>query len=396
MSKSPEAPINPKMLIWARKRAGLDLDELARKMNVPESKIFDWESGCSRPTIKQAELFAQKTYVYSGDLYLKTPPEDIVSIPDLRTIKGEKPNNMSVNFLDTFEMISTRQDWYREYLIDIGADSLPFVGKYKLNSHYKVVAQDITDALKLNSRVRESCKNHESLFAYIRKAAESLGILVMRTGIVGNNSYRKLDVKEFRGFAIVDEYAPLIFINNQDAKTAQLFTLAHELAHIWLGQSGISNPKLGHKNPTHVDVESFCNEIAAEVLLPENLLLLDWDRQDSIQNNFNYISYKYKVSQLVVGRRAYDLNLVSYEEYKNLYRLQTKKKKPPKEKGQNNVRIPQTVLVMARNGRVFTQMVVEAALSGEMTLSNACDLLGTKVQTIKAIDKVVRTKRVSA
>ncbi len=191
-------------------------------------------------------------------------------LPDLRTLGGIPAGKPSVNLTETVRHAMQRQAWFVEYLQDQGAAPLPFVGRFTTTSNPAQVAQNIRDVLGID--VEHGQRSWETYYRELIESAERVGVLVMRSGIVGNNTHRKLDVGEFRGFAISQPLAPVVFINSSDAPSARLFTLLHELAHIWLGSSGISNAAPGNTRREEV----VCNAVAGEFLAPSNLFTQLW------------------------------------------------------------------------------------------------------------------------
>ena len=151
----------------------------------------------------------------------------------------------------------------------------------------------------------------------LRRMIEGLGVMAVINGVVGNNTHRRLSVAEFRGFALSDRYAPLLFVNGADAKSAQMFTLAHELAHIWLGEAGISN--FENLLPGGMKVEDWCNQAAAEFLVPSGELRERWIEVRRGQNPFEDLARSFKVSPVVAARRAMDLNLLERNAFFDFY-----------------------------------------------------------------------------
>ncbi|MCD6388102.1 MAG: ImmA/IrrE family metallo-endopeptidase, partial [Desulfobulbaceae bacterium] len=266
------------------------------------------------------------------------------------------------------------------------ARPLSFIGKYSISSDYKEVASDIRQELSVDDELRASVKKWEQFISKFVEQAEGAGILIMRNSIVGNNTHRHLSVDEFRGFVISDSVAPLIFINSRDAKSAQTFTLAHELVHLWIGQSGVSNPMLDKKkNGDHNQkIETFCNRTAAEVLVPEAGFLGDWNENLSPQENLDQLSKKYCVSQLVIARRGYDLERLTYDEFQEFYLDALKYDKRVKNKLSDRDGGPGPNLMQKlRNGKLFSQAVSTAAFEGTLSLRDAGSLLGIKPGKLK-------------
>ena len=251
---------------WASERSGLGSDELAHKF----PKLPQWESGDHRPTLKQLEQFARATRTPVGYFFLSAPPDEEVPIPDLRTVGDRGVRRPSPDLLDTIYQCQQRQDWYRDYARGIGLDPVPHVGSLSMATPVGEAASALTAAMSFS--VERRGPNWSEAFGYLRDRAEDSGVLVMVSGVVGSNTHRKLDPAEFRGFALADPLAPLVFVNGADTKAAQIFTLAHELAHIWLGESALSDADLGVQ-ATH-DVERWCNGVAAEVLVPLSAMLV--------------------------------------------------------------------------------------------------------------------------
>jgi IrrE N-terminal-like domain len=229
--------VKPDLLRWARERAGRSVESLAVKFPMLER----WERGEVKPTLKQIEQFAKATLVPVGYLFLREPPVERVPIPDLRTIGDWEVDHPSPDLLETIYLCQRRQAWYRDYARSIGDDPRPFVGSVALDSSIEDVAATMRSALGFDLGARRECPTWTEALRRFIEQADALGILVMVSGVVGSNNHRKLDPEEFRGFALADDLAPLVFINGADTKAAQMFTLAHELAHLWLGESALSD-----------------------------------------------------------------------------------------------------------------------------------------------------------
>jgi hypothetical protein len=187
-------------------------------------------------------------------------------VPDLRTLADQPVAQPSPELLDTLYLCQQRQDWFREYAQWHGLARVPFVGAASRQDDPVRVAAGIRETLGLSVRERQQLPTWTDALRQLADKAEEAGVLVMASSIVGNNPHRKLDVAEFRGFALVDDLAPLVFLNTADSKAAQMFTLAHELAHVWLGESGVSDVEAGRR-PIH-QIERWCNAVAAELLVP--------------------------------------------------------------------------------------------------------------------------------
>lgn len=247
------------------------------------------------------------------------------------------------------------------------------MGRYSANSNAIEVAADIRRAL--NVTAEQGQRTWETYFRDLVDAAERVGVLVMRSGIVGNNTRRKLDVGEFRGFAISDALAPVVFINSADAPSARLFTLLHELAHLWIGRSGISNAAPGN---TRKD-ETFCNAVAGEFLAPRELFLPLWEGATPELNlRVAELARRFHVSRLVIMRRALDLSLVDRVTYNEHYLSELNAFRDQDGGGGNFYRN-----AGAKNSLRFAQAVIAEALSGRLLLRDAGRLLGVQPHKIR-------------
>ena len=368
---SEQALINPIIVTWARERAGLSAEVLARKLGVKNvEKILDWEKGKLKPTFNQAYKIAQIVKIPFGYLFLQEPPQEELPIPDLRTIGDHHTNEVSIEMRDVIKQVMHKQDWYRDYLLTLDYRPLPFVGAFTTNSDVVEVAENIRDVLQVPLPTKGTWEEYQKLLI---QGAENSRILVMRSGIVGNNTHRKLQVNEFRGFAICDEIAPVVFINSSDAPTARLFTLIHELAHIWIGSSGISDVESSHEKE-----ESFCNAVAGEFLVPIKSFYDIWDEKQSVDSNLINIYLKFHVSTLVAAKRALDCNVISKDTYWAYYRNELSKFQNKKGNGGSFYRS-----AGAKNSGIFSSAVVAEALSGRMLLRDAGRLLGINPNKIK-------------
>jgi len=370
-----QAMINPHILSWARQRAGLNVHNLARKLNIDEEKLTSWERGDVRPTFKQAQCYAHNTYVPFGYLFLKQPPKDELPIPDLRTVGDHATGEISINLRDVVRDVLQRQLWYQEYQIERSAEPVIVVGSLSIQAPVLTIVADMKAHLGLKPWPERG--NWEDYTRDLIARIEFLGILVMRSGMVGSNTHRLLSIDEFRGFAIADQLAPVIFINTADCPEARLFTLIHELTHIWLGESGISdaNPR------SQRQVEQLCNAVAAEFLAPEDEFNAHWQTDASNwKANLPLLSNHFHVSQWVVARRALELSLIADSEYWSYVNKLQADYKAREKNGSPSYNRVQTGKVSKR----LAQAVASEALSGRMLLRDAWQLIGIKPDKLAA------------
>ena len=303
-----EMNVDANMLTWAVSRAGYDLEVFTEK--VPNFE--KWINGEKKPTVKQLEAFSKKVYLPFGYLFLHEPPIENIPIPFFRT-NGSQDEKVSLNVYDTILLIQQRQDWLRDYLKDNEFENLPFVGKYNGINNVSAIVNDIRETLGLTENWASKLGTWEEAQKHLVETIEDKGIITVFNGVVENNGYRKIPVDECRGFVLVDDIAPFMFINNADSKSAQMFTIVHELAHIWTGHSvGFDFRKL---QPADDPIEILCDQIAAEFLVPENAFNEKWNNNPNIRSTSRY----FKVSEIVIARRALDTGKLTKTEFFEFY-----------------------------------------------------------------------------
>ncbi len=358
--------VKSELLRWARMRSRQPVVSLACKF----PKLELWEQGEVHPTLKQLESFAKATHVPVGYLFLPEPPVEAVPIPDLRTIGNEYLEAPSPDLLETIYICQQRQEWYRDFARSMGEKPLSFVGSADLTSDIVSTAADIRHALKFDIEERRQLPTWtEALRRFIAQADE-FGVMVMVNGVVGSNNRRKLDPEEFRGFALADELAPLVFINGADTKAAQMFTLAHELAHLWLGESALSD--IGSVSlPSH-HVEIWCNQVAAELLAPLTMIRGEYQPDAELSIEVSRLVRHFKVSTLVILRRIHDIGGLSRKELWEAFNKELERLRAiPKGSG-GNFYLTQAARVSKR----FARALVISTLEGQTLHRDAYHLLG--------------------
>jgi Zn-dependent peptidase ImmA (M78 family) len=365
--------VRPDMLRWARERASLGVEALTKRF----PHLADWERGDARPTLKQLERFASTTHVPIGILFLPTPPVERVPIPDFRTRGNERIDRPSPELLDTIYACQRRQEWYRNFARSMGEEALPFVGSTRRGSDVVASAAVIRQALGYDVEARRRMSTWtDALRAFIGQA-DALGILVMCSGVVGNDTHRPLDPEEFCGFALPDGLAPLVFINGADTKNAQMFTLAHELAHVWLGESALSD-----STPMTVPddvVESWCNRVAAELLVPLDALRETYDLHAELPHELDRLTRWFKVSSLVILRRMHDAGGLTREEFWHEYRREVARLRAIPRRSGGSFYLTQSARVSKR----FARALVASTLEGNTLERDALQMLAIrKLETL--------------
>ncbi|OBK24490.1 DNA-binding protein [Mycobacterium asiaticum] len=364
--------VAPSLLEWAVERAGWDDETTQRRA----PKLDEWISGERQPTLKQLESFAQATHTPFGLLFLPEPPNEPVPIPDMRTVGNAAVPRPSVDLLDTIYICQMRQDWYREYLRDHGAPELDFVGSATIDTPVVQAAQAIRRELGFDLTERAVFANSDDALRRLIDRIENIGVLVMVSGIVGGDTHRTLDPEEFRGFALSDPIAPLIFVNGADTKAAQIFTLIHELAHVWLGGSALSDAAMVARDG--VADELWCNRVAAEVLVPLAALRRDYQGQ-AIPQELTRLARRYRVSTLVILKRLFDGGYLSWDDYRERYEAEhqaavalAKRRRGDRSGGDYYNTQP------LRLSRQFAKAVFASTYEGDTSFREAFQLLGTR------------------
>lgn len=364
--------VAPDLLRWAVERAGWDEETVARRA----PKLDEWTAGTLQPTLKQLETFANDTHTPFGLLFLPEPPVEDLPIPDMRTIGNAAIPRPSVDLLDTIYLCQSRQEWYRNYAQENAAATLGFVGSATTATAPALIADQIREMLSFNLNERGVFSNWEDALRRLIDRIEATGVLVMVNGIVGANTHRVLNPQEFRGFALADPLAPLIFVNGADTKAAQIFTMIHELAHIWLGESALSDAAMASRGG--INEEKWCNQVAAEVLLPLAVLRVDY-HGDANTTELERLARKYRVSTLVVLKRLCDARFLDWATYQERYEAERERIMGilAARKGEDsggNYYYTQPL----RLSRQFAQAVIASTFEGTTTYRDAYRLLGTK------------------
>jgi len=382
-----KAYITPNVLKWARESAKMTEETAAAKIpKLTVVKLKEWEDGTSQPTIRQAQILAKAYKRPFALFFLPEVPKDFQPLQDFRK-SGSKELTTSSIFI--IREIQQKQAWISDVYSENNEEKLPFVGRFSLNSNPKDVADDILATLGINP---SKYKTDNPIREWIN-AAESNGIFVSRTSFI--HSKMKLDSEELQGFAIADQFAPFVFVNSDDWNAPQLFTLVHEIAHIWIAATGISNeiePEIDNRDKFN-PIELFCNEVAANALIPTEIILNIDRRVFKNSQDIFKTAKNLGVSSFAFLVRALNLQLVTNPEYKVLKRQteidyqaflkrEAEKKAALKLKQKEKPGGPNPYLLrLNKNSRLFTQVVLDALRSGFVQPTQASFLLGTPLSS---------------
>lgn len=372
MSSRNEAIVTPSLMKWAREKAGFDIPIAAGKFKRPESDIIGWENGTKYPSLAQAR---EACRIYRRSLavfFLPEPPEDFDTLRDFRLLPSDEERNYSPALALLLRQVFARQEWAREFLIDEGEEKVAFVGSATSQDNPLNLARTIRNTLGVTLENQARCRGHREALNLWINHIEGKGIYVCRQG--------KVEPKEARGFALADPYAPFVFVNSSDALSAQIFTLLHEVVHLWINQPGISN-LVGldeNINTQDLEIERFCNKAASEILVERNSFNVFWNSSTgNLAERIEKTSRRFWVSEEVIARRLADQQVISLEQYLTLRkgyaeRWQAYRKKS---KGGGSYYLN----MVARNGRFFTRLVIGAYNSARLTGRDASFLLGAKL-----------------
>jgi Zn-dependent peptidase ImmA (M78 family)/transcriptional regulator with XRE-family HTH domain len=384
-----KAYITAKVFKWARESAKMTEEIAASKVAVPIEKFKEWENGNDYPTIRQAQKLAKAYRRPFALFFLPDVPNDFQPLQDFRKAGSKELSTSSIFII---REIQQKQAWIRDVNEESNENKVSFIGKYSIKDNPKIVAQDILNELNINPL---NYSSNNPILEWIDKA-ESNGVFISRSSFI--HPRLKLDSNEIQGFAIADSYAPFVFINSDDWNAPQLFTLVHELAHLWISETGISNdiePSIKNINEYN-PIELFCNEVAANALIPiefiENLDDKAFDHAKEVFKNAKSIG----VSSFALLVRALNLNIISFSVYNNLKHqadieynefLKREENKKLKQKQKEKQGGPDYfLLLLNRNSRLFTQTVLDAFHGGAIEPSLASNLLNVQVNKFPKLE----------
>jgi len=374
--------VNGMLLRWARERADLTLDDLRKRF----PRLETWESNDAEPTLKQLEDFANAVHAPIGYLFLQEPPAEPLPIPDFRTMVDHPLQRPSPDLLDMIYACQRRQDWFRDYARAVGEEPIAFIGSMSVDTPVVAAAAQIREALRFDLEARAACGTWEEALRLFIGHVDNAGILVMVSGVVMNNTHRKLDPEEFRGFALVDPVAPLVFINGADSKSAQMFTLAHEIAHLWIGQTALSNSTVATRDQNRV--ETWCNRVAAEMLAPLAVVRQETREDETLGQALVRFARRFKISTLVVLQRLRDADWLTWDEFNAAY-ADEKRRLAALRPGKSGGDFYATT--GARYGKRFSRALVASTLEGRTLYRDAFRLLGiSKTETLHELGRSLR------
>ena len=375
---STHVAVTQSVLAWALQRADRSYEETVKKF----PKLGDWMSGDALPSLRELEKFASFTHVSLGALIMPEPPDEALPIADMRTRDSKAIERPSGNLLDTIDRYQQFQDWYHDYAREQGAQKLPFLGSVSTQDNPPMVAHRVRELLLLD---RVNATSPDQWRRDIVKALEDVGVLVMMSGIVGNNTHRPLSTDEFRGFCLYDVLAPLIFVNLAgESYGAQNFTLVHEFTHLLAGHSALSG---GDHLLGGTSEEAWCNRVAALALLPDDALAA-FDEAQSLQD-YRVAARRFGVSAEVALHRLYGARRIDEERYGAL--LEAVRADYGSEKRHTGGGNYYNTLT-TRLGRPLATAIVTSTLEGRMGFTEGFRMIGSHKREV--FDELARRLQV--
>ncbi len=373
--------VQPAIISWALSQTSEE--KLGTKL---VENIKQWLDGTKCPTFNQIEDFSKKSHIPLGYFFLQTPPVEQISLLEYRTLDSIELANPSRNLIDTIREMEAVQEWMINYRKEWNYDIIRVVGSLKDITDIKIIADAIRNDLGLNVEWYRECANSSEAFNKVRRLLEECGIVVMMNGIVGKNTHRVLDINEFRAFAMVNEWAPLIFINGADSAGGKIFSLFHEIVHLWIGENDLYNDRR-YSTSDIKPIEVICNAVAGELIVPEVVFLQKWSNSTNgdidIYERIKELGRMFRCSDSVIARRALDNGKIDKSVYNQVITdaieayIQNKQEKGS---GGDYYRVARSKL-----DSVFVRALCESVNSGRTSFTEAYRLTNTTSKTFSEV-----------
>lgn len=360
----------------------IQLDTLPPTISKYLTKLINGEQ---MPTFNQVQEISQATRIPLGYFFLQEPPKESIPLMGYRTVESVSFDRPSRNLIDTIHDMEMVQAWTREHMIIEGIDMPACVGIFKGNNDYFACAEIVRNVLNIREDWFVVCKNAYDSYRFMRNAISNAGVLVMMNGIVGSNTHRPLEIEEFRAFAMIDEYAPLIFINASDSINGRLFSLLHEFAHVCVGENDLFNDRKSEATSVR-PIEVLCNAVTAEILVPKSLFLSMWDEHIldyTEKETIEILAKHFKCGTTVIARKALDNRKISrglYHEMADLAIIKYKEKGKPDKPGGDHYKT-----AASRIDRRFFQMLMDSVADGRTQYTDAFRLTNTNNYTFDGV-----------
>lgn len=371
--------IQPAIISWALSQTSEE--KLGTKL---VENIKHWIDGTKSPTFNQIEDFSKKSHIPLGYFFLQTPPVEQIGLLEYRTLDSIELANPSRNLIDTIHEMEMVQEWMVDYRKEWNYDTIRVVGSLKGVTNINIIADTIRNDLGITVEWYKECANSSEAFNKVRSLLEECGIIVMMNGIVGKNTHRALDVNEFRAFAMVNEWAPLIFINGADSAGGRLFSLFHEIAHLWFGVNDLYNDRRYSAGGIK-QIEVVCNAVAGELMVPEAIFLKKWNdyAAGDVHEKIKELARIFRCSGSVIARRALDNKKIDKKVYNQVIEeaiaayVQAKQEKSP---GGDYYRV-----VRSKLDGAFVRALCESVNSGRTSFTEAYRLTNTTSKTFSEV-----------
>lgn len=371
--------VQPEIISWALSKTSEE--KLGIKL---VENIKQWLEGTKRPTFNQIEDFSKRSHIPLGYFFLQTPPVEKIDLLEYRTLDSIELTSPSRNLIDTIHEMEAVQEWMINYRKEWSYDIISVIGSLKNVADIKVIADTIRNDLGLTIEWYKECSNSSEAFNKVRRLLEECGIVVMMNGIVGKNTHRVLDINEFRAFAMVNEWAPLIFINGADSAGGRLFSLFHEIVHLWIGENDLYNDRRYSASGIK-PIEVVCNAVAGELIVPEGVFLQRWNNStnDDIRERIKELARMFRCSGSVIARRALDNKKIDKNVYDQVIVDAIEayvRAKQEKSSGGDYYRVARSKL-----DGVFVRALCESVNSGRTSITEAYRLTNTTSKTFSEV-----------
>lgn len=360
-----KASITPEVLRWAReKRVRLQIDSASEKLKVKPDQLESWEAGTDRPTFAQLKKAANVYKTHVSVFYLPEPPGNFEALTDHRNLpKLHAPNpeqsyRLNANIIEAYERREVFIEFYQlleepppEVTLELSEDDTP--------GH---AAEEVANFLHFNTRALQACTDSRSALKFWRHIVGEFGILVCQTSA---NTHLSVELETVRGFCIAQKPLPVIVVNPKDSPYGRIFTIVHELVHIGLGKSIMQNTNFEAEKEWN-RTEAFCNQVAAEVLVPTDELTSKVNFR-TIKPDISQLSNHFRVSPEVIMRRLLTLEHISRQEYQEFRKSQKEKYKDISKTGGS---IPYHVKLLNVAGEHFARTAFTAYYQQKITLAD--------------------------